>query len=108
VHVTGSDIAITDVDTQALSGHRISRATVGTSAVQLVGAALADRRGVSVKALHSNIGLVYLGHDDTVTASTGYPLKKGESYNADLSGSAAIWAISDTAAQGVAIAEVGG
>ncbi len=67
-----------------------SQAATSTSASQVLAARL-TRRSVSVKNLDSSI-TIYIGHDGTVSSTTGMELKAGESISID--SSAAIFAIS--------------
>lgn len=76
--------------------------------------------GVSLKALHANGGVVYVGFDEDVTTASGYPLAAGEEFpvpvdnkqdkfrpdDADPSGDfllTDVWLVGDTADDKVAV-----
>lgn len=63
------------VDTQADFSH--NQTTIGTEAVQLIAASTPCKKGVLVKALSTNSGIVYVGKTG-VTTGTGYELTAGE------------------------------
>lgn len=49
-----------------------------------------------VRAGENNTGTIYLGWDDDVTSSNGFPLKSEESFSADINNaSQQLWAIAD-------------
>jgi hypothetical protein len=77
--------------------------TVGTSAVQLVSSALANRKEVVV--CNDSNQAVYLGGDNTVTTGSGYPLYPGDEIRLPLGPTAQLWAIGEKAAQDVRLLE---
>ena len=79
-----------------LSGQK----TVGTSAVSLGASALLTT-GVYVRAMSANTGVVYVGKDNTVTASTGYYLAAGDSVFVSINDLTKVFLIASAAAQGV-------
>ena len=95
-----------DVKVEGLNAFQTSQVTVGTSAVQLTPTPLSNRTSISIKVLPGNS--VYIGNSNAVTTSTGYFLFSGDALNMDLTGSDQIWAISTSAAQTVAVLEIGG
>lgn len=55
-----------------------------------------------IKALSSNTGDVYVGWDDDVDSSNGFPLASGEAVSVDLDNSNQnVWAVSDNSNEGV-------
>jgi hypothetical protein len=57
-------------------------------------------RGVTIKALPSNTGFVYLG-DSNVSSANGYILEAGESMSLDVSNTAVVYFDATTAGEGV-------
>ncbi len=104
--VSGTITANAGTGTMAVSiaaptGPGAFQETVGTSAVQLT--SLAVTQGVNIKALKTNTGLIYVGIAG-VTTGTGYPLAAGETLFLSVDNANRIYAISDTAAQAIAVA----
>lgn len=94
-----------DTHTQYLTG----QTTVGTSAVPLVGTALAggNERGVLVKAygdndVAANTVPVFIGNAQ-VTVSTGFPIAPGEAVTIPVTGrGAALYAVASVNTQNIA------
>lgn len=101
--VTG-DVTTTET---GLNAFQTSQYTVGLTAIQLVPTALANRSSLSVAIIADPTAIVYIGNDNTVTTSTGYPLYDKNSIELDLTPTGQIWAISDTTNQTVAVMEIG-
>ena len=82
-----------------------NEAAVGLAAVQIL-AANADRKSFSIQAKSTNTGIVYVGFDNTVLATTWWAeLQPGQSCDGDdYRGS--LFAIATVAAQAVGFAEV--
>lgn len=91
---------------EGLPRWKTSQTTVGVAAVQLAATPLSIRKGVSIKALSSNSGSIFIGPNNSVTTSTGYELDASEALDMDLDYHAEIWAIADAAAQVVCVAEI--
>jgi hypothetical protein len=72
--------------------------TIGTTEVQLPAAACV--KGVLVKALSTNTGIVYIGKTG-VLATTGYELTAGEAVTIEVDNVNKLFAIADTADQKV-------
>lgn len=107
INVTGSSgPSNVDANINGLDAFRTSQYTVGTSAVQLAPTALVNRSSLSVAVIADPTAIVYIGNDNTVTTSTGYPLYDKNSLELDLTDSSQIWAISDTPNQTVAVLEI--
>lgn len=82
-----------------------NEAAVGLAAVQIL-AANADRKSFSIQAKSTNTGIVYVGFDNTVLATTWWAeLQAGQSCNGD-DYRGPLFAIATVAAQAVGYAEV--
>lgn len=57
--------------------------------------------GVILKAKQGNATPIYLGHDATLTATTGYPLSAGESVTLEVLNLGQIWIYGATAADSI-------
>lgn len=80
--------------------------TVGAAAVQLTATDTPTSKGVLVKALSTNAGLVYVGRTSSVTANTdpatdGFELSAGEAILIEIDNANKIYAIASQAAQKV-------
>lgn len=74
---------------------------VGVAEVRILGTTEQLTRSVSVKALSTNTGIVYIGRQG-VTTATGWELSAGESIDIDVNEQAVnLYAIASMAAQGV-------
>lgn len=62
--------------------------------------------GVIIKAHNANVGPVYLGHDNTVSATTGYELSPGQSITLELLNIGRLWIFGGTAADRISWATV--
>lgn len=72
-----SNVAVRSIDALATFYH--GQKTVTTAGTELVlASSQALQSGVTIKALHANTGMVYVGKDP-VTSSTGFVLDAGES-----------------------------
>lgn len=108
----GLDIGIVqhEVETpiKALPSFKVTRTSMTGTAAPIVSAPLANRRSLSIRALCSGSALVYIGHNSSVTSSTGYPLADGQSIDLDLDDTfTTIYGIASTGTQAVSVAEVG-
>lgn len=92
------------VTQSAASTVTASAASVGTSAAQ-VAASNGARQKLTVRN-NSSSAKVYVGQDNTLTTSNGFPLGPGEGFTFEGT-TAAIWAISDTASTDVRIMSEG-
>lgn len=72
------------------------------AAEQIVVASNPATTGVIVKALPGNLGILYVGNDNTVTTATGFPLESGETITLEVDDANKIWVIADIDNQGLA------
>ena len=87
---------------------KVTRATVGTSAVEVTSSApMAGRRSISLKAIASGSTIIYIGHSNAVTSSTGYPLANDQSLDLEVDATTLIWAISSSGSQALSVFEIG-
>lgn len=93
-------------DVAGLDSFATSQYTVGTTAIQLTPSPLTDRSSVSIRVMADSGAIVYIGSDNTVTTSTGYPLFNGDTIQMDLTPADQIWAIANVANQDVAVLEM--
>lgn len=93
-------------NTAGLNSFQTSQYSVGLAVVQLTPTPLTNRSSISIRVDKNNTGAVYIGPDNTVTTSTGYPLFAGDTLGMDLTPTNTIYAIADTAAQIVAVLEI--
>lgn len=77
--------------------------TVGTAAVQLP-ARHQPTKGALVKALSTNTGIVYVGHDINVTAANGFELTANQSIELEVESTDDIYVIGSAAGQVVCVA----
>lgn len=108
----GFDVGIVqhEVETpiKALPSFKVTRTSMTGTAAPIVSAPLANRRSLSIRALCSGSALVYIGHNSSVTASTGYPLADGQAIDLDLDDTfTEIYGITSSGTQAVSVAEVG-
>lgn len=81
-----------------------SKASIGTTAVQLTTSSIPANNGVLIKASDNNAGVVYVGNSD-VTASVaapttdGFPLNAGDSIFIEIDYADKIYLRADTASQ---------
>lgn len=80
------------------TGNQVS---VGTTAVQLTNQANA-MKGIKIKALPGNSGVIYVGFNSGVTTSNGYPLQAGSEVTINMEDPSVIYVISGDTSQGVA------
>lgn len=103
----GLDIGIVEheVDTpiESLTTFTTAGVTVLNSATRIDSSQLANRKAVSLKATTTNNKRIFIGEDNTVTTSTGYPLSAGASLDIDLTDDAEIWGIADGSSQSLFI-----
>lgn len=91
---------------EGLNAFQTSQYAISTSAIQLTPTPLANRSSISLAIIASPGIAVYIGNDNTVSDSTGYPLFNGNTIEMDLTPTGQIWAISTTAGQTVAVLEI--
>lgn len=94
-------------DINGLANFKTTKYTIGTSAVQLVTPALANRSSVSFKAVCTGAAAIFIGNSAGVTTATGYILFNGDSLQLDLTGATSPYAISDTPGQTLYVLEIG-
>lgn len=78
----------------------VGRTTVGVAAVQIVVASTPATKEVTVKAMSTNTGIVYVGATG-VTTGTGFELTAGESITLAIDDANKVYAIGSAAAQSV-------
>lgn len=101
----GADGAATDVATSApLPVSVATAASLGSGAVTLTLAGTIQQlpnqaaTGITVRALTTNAGTVYVG-GSAVTASNGFPLNAGEALSLDVANTNAVYLTADTDGQ---------
>ena len=78
--VTSTNPLPASISSDVGSSNTFGQTTVGTTAVVVTSLTLPPvTRGVTVKALNSNTGTVYVGNNSNVSATTGFELGAGES-----------------------------
>lgn len=77
----------------------VDNTTVGTSEVQVIPQALKILKGVQLKALSANSGIIYISNEGGASTSTGFPLSAGEGIFIPIKNVTKIRAISDTVSQ---------
>lgn len=86
-------------------GLKNSAATVGVAAAELAVTPQAGRREIEI--YNNSDDPIYLGFDNTVTISNGFPVQPCTSYVVELGEDLDIWAIGTVAGQNVRIIEIG-
>lgn len=81
-----------------------NQVTVGTSAAQL--ASNACVKGVTIKALNGNTGIIYVGNSSGLTTSNGFELGAGESISLPLNNSNLVWVRASVASQKICYAAI--
>lgn len=76
----------------------VDNISVGTSVSKVIPEELNVLKGVQLKSLFTNTGIIYIGRSG-VSATTGFPLSAGEGLFIPIKDVTKISAISDTAAQ---------
>jgi hypothetical protein len=72
----------------------VTNITVPSStATKLPTVGLEYRRSIAIR--NNGSSTIFLGHDDSVTTSNGFPLKATEIFRADITGNIPIWGITD-------------
>ena len=89
----------------AFSSLLVSQNNIGITAELVVPSDLTNRKRILVQNVSSN-RTVYLGHDNTVSTTTGIRLSAGGSIEIDLGAGVALYAISNTASADLRIAEL--
>lgn len=90
------------------SNWAVSQLTVGTTATELVPAALTDRSGIVVKNW-SSTATVYIAESmANAQVSIGYPLAPRDALALDIAAGASVWAISDTPGADMRLGQAGG
>lgn len=90
----------------ALSTFKASQYAVGTTAAIVASPALSNRSAISLKAICSTGAIIYVGNSASVSTTTGYPLSNNDSVQMDLGPAQSIYAISNLAAQTLAVMEI--
>ncbi len=89
------------------NGFRVSKQSVGTSAVQLVPASLTDRTGIIIKNW-SLAGNLYLAETSVkATSNDGYPVAPRDNVTLDVAAGVEVWAISDSGTLDIRLGEAG-
>ncbi len=100
-NVAGDQInPATEDSLKAQTDFNHGQTTVGTTAVQLIAASTACKKGVLVKALSTNTGMVYHGKNG-VTAGDGYELTAGETVVVEVDNVNKVYVIASAADQKV-------
>jgi hypothetical protein len=98
--------AITRFDAEmpikALTSFRTGQWNVTDSPTQIAVSPLDGRKTISVRALAGNTQPVYIGTDDTVAVTTGFPLYAGDAVELEVNEATQIWALSESGTQRVA------
>ena len=97
VDIGDVDVASVAIPSAVIHGQK-AISTAGTEEALASSTALTS--GVTVKALHANTGMVYVGADP-VTSSTGFVLDAGESVFIEIDDLASVFIDVDTNAEGV-------
>lgn len=108
VNTTGSSTVSGTVSTveQGLGAFQTSQYAISTTAVHLAPTPLSNRSSLSLTVSASPSVAVFIGNDNTVTTSTGYPLFNGSTIQLDLTPAGNVWAISSSPGQTVAVLEM--
>lgn len=77
------------------------KASIGATALQMSTDATRLKRGIVVKALSTNAGIVYVGFSSSLTTSNGFPLAANESITLEVDSASRIWVIASTTSQEV-------
>lgn len=96
----------TNTALDGLNSFQTSQYAVGASVVQIAPTPLTNRSSITLRVDKNNVGAIYIGPDNTVTASTGYPLFAGDTLGMDLTSDGNVFAISDTPGQVLAALEM--
>lgn len=89
-----------DIQVESVAEFKTGHGTVGTSAAQVSDLAFRATKYVKIKADLGNTDNVFIGHDASVTASTGYFLDAGEEVEIPIDSLDKVWIIADAADQG--------
>lgn len=89
-----------------LNSFQTSQYSVGTSVMQITPTPLANRSSITLRVDKDNVGAIYIGPDNTVSISTGYPLFAGDTLGMDLTPSNNIFAIATDPSQTLAALEI--
>ena len=74
-------------------------ANIDTAAEKLTDLSIVVYACVRVQALNTNIGIVYIGHDASVSASNGWALSAGEHVDIPIDDPSKIWVIASVVSQ---------
>jgi hypothetical protein len=108
VNVTSGSSTVTGTVSANINGlntFQTSQYIIGTTAIKLTPTPLTNRSSISIKAITTGIP-VYVGHDNGVTVTNGYPIFNNDVLNMDLTGSNQIWAIASSPGQTLCILEI--
>lgn len=89
-----------------LSNFKTSQYTVGTSLIQITPVALANRSSISLRVTAATNQAIFIGSDNTLTITNGYPLYNGETLQMDLTPANTIYAVATSAGQTLYILEI--
>lgn len=78
-----------------------NQASCAQTAVQLTSTSRQILRGLTVKALAGNSGIVYVGTSSAVTTANGYQLSAGNSCILPVQDQSQVWIISDSGTNSV-------
>lgn len=107
-NITGSATITGDVTSHeaGLDSFQTNQYAVNLSVLQVTPVPLANRSSITLRVDRDNIGAIYIGATNTVSTTTGYPLFAGDTLSMDLTPSNAIFAVSDTIGQILAVLEI--
>lgn len=106
VNVQGVSTITGPVQTAGLNSFQTSQYVIGTSAIQITPSSLPNRSSVSFRVEADANTPIYIGNDNTVSTTSGYPLYDGDTLSMDLTPSDTIYAISTTPGQVLAVLEL--
>lgn len=106
VNVQGVSTITGPVQTAGLNSFQTSQYTIGTSVIQITPIPLSNRSSVSFRVEAAPNVPIYIGNDNTVSTTTGYPLYDGDTLSMDLTPSDTIYAVSTAPGQVLAVLEL--
>jgi len=91
-HQTGTNVVVINPEDASAGGpFQAVAVTVTTSATRILSTPLKYRRAIAIR--NNGASTIYLGENDSVTTSTGFPLKADEIFTADATVTGELWAI---------------
>lgn len=104
--VTGEISGTVNSSLEGLNDFQTSQYTVGTSVVQLTASPLSNRSSISFRVIATNGNAIYIGNNNALTVSNGYPLYNGDTLQMDLTPVNNIYAVGTAVGQTVCILEI--